>query len=147
MLWTSLIRTSLNPNTLSSQCCFLWCALLWCTCRLAEASSPSITPTRMRYILTRNGAICGSQVLPILGVMDREVSAPHLARLSTQVTVPMWRWEYQAACLFRSLQCSQPSIQTKRLTSVSIYVSVLVCELTQNPHQVYLFWLMKAPSN
>lgn len=55
---------------------------------LAETGCPSLTPMWMRYASTRRGAICGSQVLSILVVMDREVSAPYLARPSTQVTVP-----------------------------------------------------------
>lgn len=97
MLGKPLIRTSLNTSTLSTRHCSLWNKVLKCTCRHSEAISPTSAPMSMRYGST-GGAICGSQ----LG-MDREVSAPHLARPSTQVMAPAWRWDNQAVYLLRSL--------------------------------------------
>lgn len=89
---------------------------------VSEAVSPS--STWMRCGSARIGAACGSQVLPIQ-VVANKISAPYRTKQSTQVMVSMKRWEYLAAFLFRSLQCSRPRIQTKISTSISVHITGL----------------------
>lgn len=101
---------------------------------VAEAVSPSSTWMWMRCGAARIGAVCGSQVLPVQVVANKVFCS-----IPCQALYPSYgtHGEMGISSSFPAQKLSMfTATKTRISTSISVFITVVVWELSQNSHQV-----------